>query len=144
MTEFPTVFRSLTQCNNIDSPFRLASDTSDITVTPLTNMNLVSQSSWCPAKVAVKLNPWTLSDQIFKIGTPSPITAYTITDFTFSYSPPCTDTTSYTYKATLSGGAALPSFIRFNSVTKTFSWAAATPSNSGEYPISVTGYIGNA
>ena len=135
MTAFTTAFISLTKCNLLDRPFILGSNTSDITVVPLTNMNLISQSPWCPAKVAVTVNPLTVSNKIFKIGTVSPTTSYTITDFTFSYIPACTDTTSYTYEATLSSGLALPSFIQFNSATKTFSWATAMPSNSGVYTI---------
>ena len=144
MITFTNPFNSLTQCNLRESPFILASNSSDIKVFPLTNINLISQSLWCPAKVALTLGSWTLSDQIFKIGTASPTTSYTITDFTYSFSPACTDTTSYTYKATLSGGVALPSFIKFSSATKTFSWATATSSNSGVFTISVTGYTGNA
>lgn len=144
MIAFTTPFISLTQCNLRESPFILASNTSGIIVTPLTNMNIISQSSWCPAKMALTVDALTLSDQIFKIGTASAITSYTFTDFTYSYSPACTDTTSFTYKATLSGGVALPSFIQFSSATKTFSWSTATSSNSGVYTISVAGYIGNA
>jgi hypothetical protein len=108
MTAFTTAFSSLTELILLESPFILASNTPYITVVPLTNMNLINQSPWCQAKVAVTVNPWTLSNQIFKIGTASPITSYTITDFTFSHNLACTDTTSYTYKATLSSGVALP------------------------------------
>jgi len=99
-------------------------------------MNLISQTSWCPEAVTLTIDSvWSLSDQLYKIGDAAPVLSYTFTDFGYTYTSTCSDTTSYTYRATLASGASLPSFISLNSATKTFSWNTATSANNGVYTI---------
>lgn len=113
-----------------------------VTYTALKNLNAIDQSTWCPAFQTVTIDSISLVNQVYEFGAASPVTTYTFPDFTIS-APACSDTPVFSYTAILVGGAALPTFIVFNPLTRTFSWAGVALANIGTYNIQVTGIVGN-
>ncbi len=145
MTALTNVFQDLSTLALTKSTTKLVSLMASGTLiqSSLLNLYAIDQTSWCPAFTSVTIDPTpALTNQKYEFGSLSPVTSYSFSDFTIT-SPICPDSAGFTYTAKQVSGAALPTFIVFDPLTKTFSWSGVTLANVGTYNIMVTGVAGN-
>jgi len=121
-------FNSMKNTFALTTPKVLASSTLSVSLRALLTSNAVDQSSWCGASTTLTLNPFTLSNQLHKLGDPTSPTSLTLPSaLTFSSPTTCTETSLIpTYKVTLSSGSALAKPLYYNSFTQQIVWSGAT------------------
>lgn len=108
-----------------------------VTSTELLSYSLVTTDSWCPAATTYTLTAPSLTNQNHAVGSGS----RTYTFPTFTLSSVCSDLV-WTYKAQLSGGSALPTYLTLSSSTRTFTLNTDL-AGAGTLTVQIIAYINN-